>query len=58
MKEDIKQVIIERKETMTDFKKELIKRLKDDDRTRIYSNFIMVLDQVSLEVINDMCGGV
>lgn len=58
MIEELKQINVTKKETMLDFKSSLIKRLKDDDRTRIYNNFICILDEVSIEVIKELTGGI
>lgn len=58
MIEELKQINVTKKETMLDFKSSLIKRLKDDDRTRIYNNFICILDEVAIEVIKELTGGI
>lgn len=52
--EMIRQIRETKLENIKDFKNELMKRLKNDDRTVIYFNLLCMVDEIAMDIINEI----
>ncbi|MCQ2608945.1 MAG: hypothetical protein MJ197_09715 [Bacteroidales bacterium] len=53
MNELEKQIYETKIECLEEFKRELMQKLKNDDRTSIYINFLYVVDEIATQIINE-----
>lgn len=52
--EMIRQIRETKLENIKDFKNELMKRLKNDDRTVIYFNLLCMVDEIAMDIIKEI----